>query len=119
MTDYLAGLNAEQRAAVTFPLDKPLKVVAGAGTGKTRVLTTRYVHILVQDPACGPENILALTFTDKAAAEMRQRISALCREVGGCHRAPGPAGGLDRHLPCLLSPFPAGTGPGRRPRSGV
>lgn len=82
MTDYLAGLNAEQRAAVTFPLDKPLKVVAGAGTGKTRVLTTRYVHILVQDPACGPENILALTFTDKAAAEMRQRISALCREVG-------------------------------------
>jgi len=82
MTDYLAGLNKEQRAAVTFPLDRPLKVVAGAGTGKTKVLTTRYVHILVQDPACGPENILALTFTDKAAAEMRQRIGELCRKVG-------------------------------------
>ena len=59
MTDYLAELNEEQRAAVTFPLDRPLKVVAGAGTGKTRVLTTRYVHILVQDPACGRESILA------------------------------------------------------------
>lgn len=82
MTDYLAELNEEQRAAVTFPLDRPLKVVAGAGTGKTRVLTTRYVHILAQDPACGPENILALTFTDKAANEMKQRIGALCRQVG-------------------------------------
>ena len=55
--------------------------VGRAGTGKTGP-TTRYVHILAQDPACGPENILALTFTDKAANEMKQRIGALCRQVG-------------------------------------
>lgn len=87
MNDYLKGLNPEQRQAVTFPLDKPLKVLAGAGTGKTRLLTTRYIHILAQDVNCGPENILALTFTNKAAAEMKERIVNSCREL---EIAPGP-----------------------------
>lgn len=81
MNEYLQGLNDEQRQAVTAPLNKPLKVLAGAGTGKTRVLTTRYIHILTQDRNCRPENILALTFTNKAAAEMKERIITLCREM--------------------------------------
>jgi DNA helicase-2/ATP-dependent DNA helicase PcrA len=82
MTDYLAGFNQQQTAAVTFPLDLPLLVLAGAGTGKTRVLATRFVHMLATDPLCEPENILTLTFTEKAAAEMRQRILQLCQEAG-------------------------------------
>lgn len=81
MNRYLKGLNPEQRQAVTYPLDKPLKVLAGAGTGKTRVLTTRYIHILAQGGNWAPENILALTFTNKAAAEMKERIVDSCRRM--------------------------------------
>lgn len=74
MEDYLSGLNDRQTEAVLLNGQSAL-VLAGAGTGKTRVLTTRIVH-LISHHQVDPSNILAVTFTNKAALEMYQRISS-------------------------------------------
>ena len=69
------GLNPAQLDAVTHPTG-PLLVVAGAGSGKTRVLTRRVAHLIVER-GVSPFGILAITFTNKAAAEMKDRVAAL------------------------------------------
>ncbi len=75
MQDYLQGLNAPQREAATH-VKGPLMIVAGAGSGKTKVLTTRIAYLMDKEKV-DAFNILALTFTNKAAAEMKERVEKI------------------------------------------
>jgi DNA helicase-2/ATP-dependent DNA helicase PcrA len=74
MQDYLSGLNKQQTEA-TLHIDGPLMIVAGAGSGKTKVLTTRIAHLMAN--GVDAFNILALTFTNKAAKEMKERVEKI------------------------------------------
>ncbi len=76
-SDYLKSLNDAQKEAVTY-LDGPLLIVAGAGSGKTKVLTSRIAHIIAEKKAF-PNQILAVTFTNKAAKEMQTRIGKILK----------------------------------------
>ena len=75
MQDYLSGLNERQREAVLHK-DGPIMIVAGAGSGKTKVLTTRIIHLMAAHQV-DAFNILALTFTNKAAREMKERVERI------------------------------------------
>ncbi|WP_117275310.1 ATP-dependent helicase [Mycoplasmopsis edwardii] len=77
--DLLSDLNEKQRQAVEY-FDKPLRIIAGAGTGKTKVLT-RKVAYLINDLNVSPKSILAVTFTNKAAKEMINRIEKYCQQI--------------------------------------
>lgn len=78
--DILTGMNPKQKEAVKYT-DGPLLIMAGAGSGKTRVLTHR-ISYLIQEKGVNPWNILAITFTNKAASEMKNRVTKLVQEGG-------------------------------------
>ena len=78
-TEFLKDLNEEQRSAVT-QTDGPMLILAGAGSGKTRTITYKIAHVISQGK-CRPEQILAVTFTNKAAAEMRSRVEGILADL--------------------------------------
>ena len=101
MFDFLAGLNAEQRAAATFEGDGPLRILAGAGTGKTTALASRVAWLVASGmPA---ERILLLTFTRRAAREMLPAPRRCSPGPGDGAAGPGPG----RHLPLGRPPHAA------------
>ena len=77
-SDYLNSLNKSQKDAV-LSLDGPILIVAGAGSGKTKVLTSKIAHIINENKAF-PNQILAMTFTNKAAKEMGNRVTTLLKK---------------------------------------
>src|SRR5207302_10843695 len=80
LDELIASLNPAQREAVTH-LEGPLLIFAGAGSGKTRVLTTRIANLIAQRKVW-PDRLLAVTFTNKAAREMRERVGRLVQGEG-------------------------------------
>jgi len=99
MVDFLTELNKEQKEAVIFGKG-PLLILAGAGSGKTRVLTYRTAY-LIQKMKVDPENIALLTFTNKAAEEMRTRV----KNLGGKAAALGFSGTFHTFCAKLLREF--------------
>src|ERR1700704_1543756 len=96
--NYLSGLNREQRRAVEYGVTAgsantcgPLLVIAGAGTGKTKTLTTKVAHLIVN--GIDPHRVLLLTFSRRAAAEMTQRVNRITAAALGTGHADLPWSG--------------------------